>query len=243
MKRNIVIAAVTAAALIGGGTATALAVADDGEGTARQSADAERAGTDVRDDDQDDDGSDDGSDDTDRVAAAKVTAAEAVAAALKHSPGTAVSADLDDQDGADGADGDGAVAWEVDVLAGGDTWHSVRIDPASGKVLGSHTEREDDTAQVRAVLKGASVTAADAAKAAADKGTVTSVDLDEDGTSKGWDVETRTSGTAERDWNVDLRSGKVTADTSDTADTAGDDTGQAVGRDQDDDNDDDNNND
>ncbi|MDL5203856.1 PepSY domain-containing protein [Streptomyces sp. ALI-76-A] len=248
MKRNIVIAAVTAAALAGGGTATALAVTDDGEGTARQTADAARTGTDARDDDRDDDGSDDAGEDTredrnddaDRVAAAKVTAADAIAAALKHSPGTAVSAELDDEDGQDDQDddrngraadgGDAAVVWEVGVLAGDDTWHSVRIDPASGKVLGSHTGSEDDTAQVRAALKGASVTAADAARAAAGKGTVTSVDLDEDGASRSWDVETRTSGEAEEDWNVGLRTGKVTADTAD------DDSGQDAGRDQDDDN-------
>jgi uncharacterized membrane protein YkoI len=140
-----------------------------------------------------------------------VTAADAVSAALRHTPGTAVSADLDDDD-------DGSVAWEVDVLGKNDAWHSFRIDPANGKVLGSHTEREDDTAQVRAALKGSSVTAAEAAKAAAGKGTVTSVDLDEDGTSKGWDVETRISGKAEQDWKVDLRTGKVTADRADDHD-------------------------
>lgn len=201
MKRNIVIAAVTAAALIGGGTATALAVADEDERTVRQSADVADTGT----DDQDTD--------TAQTESAKVTAAEAIAAALDHTSGTVVSAELDDRD--DDGDDDGPAAWEVDVLAGGDTWHNVRIDPVSGEVLGSHTEHEDDTAEVRAALKGASVTAAEAADAVTGKGTVTSVDLDEDGTTRGWDVETRGSGTTERDWNVDLRSGKATADTAD----------------------------
>ena len=57
--------------------------------------------------------------------------------------------------------------------------------------------------------------AAQAAKAAAGKGTVTSVDLNEDGTSgpaKGWDVETQSSGKGEQAWNVGLQSAKVTAD-------------------------------
>ncbi|MEV2215953.1 PepSY domain-containing protein [Streptomyces sp. NPDC050997] len=208
MKRNIVIAAVTAAALIGGGTASALAVSGDGdgEGTARQAADVRTSGDDARDDDAD--GTDD---DFARAVSAKVTAADAIASALRQSPGTAVSAELDDQDG----DDKGPAAWEVDVLAADNAWHSVRIDPADGKVLGSHSEREDDTGQVRAALKASSVTAAEAAKAAAGKGTVTSVDLDEDGTAKGWDVETRNSGKAEQEWNVDLRSGKVTADHAD----------------------------
>ncbi|PAZ09828.1 peptidase propeptide and YpeB domain protein [Streptomyces sp. SA15] len=223
MKRNIVIAAVTAAALVGGGTATALAVTGDGEGSVRQAVDVRGTGDDARADDgarDDDSGRDD---DAGKAASVEVTAADAIASALRHDPGTAVSAELDDEDdGADGADA-GSVVWKVDVLGGGDTWHSVRVDPGTGKVLGSHTEREDDTAEVRGALKGTSVTAAEAAKAVTGKGTVTSVDLDEDGTSKGWEVETHASGEAEQDWRVDLNSGKVTADRADRADRADDD--------------------
>ena len=176
MKRNIVIAVVAAAALIGGGTATALAVTGGG-GDAPQG-----TSTDVT---------------------ADVTAADAIASALRHTPGTAVSAELDDDRG--------AVAWEVDVLAGDGTWHSVRVDTGSAEVLGSHTEREDDTAEVRAALKGASTSAAEAAEAAGAKGTVTSVDLDDDA----WEVETSAPGKAEQDWRVYLRTGAVTADRTD----------------------------
>ncbi|MFJ1971778.1 PepSY domain-containing protein [Streptomyces sp. NPDC087903] len=210
MKRNIVIAVVACAALVGGGTATALAVTGDGEasgsGQVRQ--------TDARD--ADDDGGrddDDGraDDEAARVASADVTAGDAIASALRHASGTVVSAELDDEEGS-GA----AVVWEVDVLAGDNTWKSVRIDAANGRVLGSTAEREDDTPQVRAALKGAPVTAAKAAEAVHGKGTVTAVELDEDGTSKAWEVETRGSaGQPEQDWRVDLRTGKVTADRSD----------------------------
>ncbi|MFE0819726.1 PepSY domain-containing protein [Streptomyces sp. NPDC058794] len=235
MKRNIVIAVVTAAALIGCGTATALATAgDDDPGTARQSDvrdrddDAKGAADDDADDrgdsrdrDQDDDGDDD-RDDAARASSAKVTAAEAVAAALKEAPGTAVSAELDDEDGDDG-DGRERAVWEVDVLGGDGTWHSVRIDPGSGKVLGSETDDEDDTDEVRAALKGASVDAAEAAEAAAGRGTVTSVELDEDGYhgdgKAAWEVETASSGKGEQDWRVDLRTGKVTADRSHHSDS------------------------
>ncbi|MFH8241829.1 PepSY domain-containing protein [Streptomyces sp. G6] len=239
MKRNIVIAAVTAAALIGGGTATALATAgDDDPGTTRQSDvrdrddDAKGAadddaddGDDSRDRDHDDDRDDD-RDDAARASSAKVTAAEAVAAALKEAPGTAVSAELDDEDG-DDDDGDRddreRAVWEVDVLGGDGTWHSVRIDPGSGKVLGSETDDEDDTDEVRAALKGASVDAAEAAKAAAGRGTVTSVELDEDGYygdgEAAWEVETTSSGKGEQDWRVDLSTGKVTADRSHHSDS------------------------
>ncbi|MEV5232438.1 PepSY domain-containing protein [Streptomyces pseudogriseolus] len=204
MKRNIVIAVVTAAALVGGGTATALAVSgdDDDASTSVTRTDDDR---DDRDDDRsDDDGDDRSDDDGDRAAApGDVTAADAIAAALKHTPGTAVSAELDD------------AAWEVDVLGKGDTWHSVRIDPDTGKVLGSSEDDEDDAAEVRAALKGASVTAEEAAKAAAAKGTVVSVDLDDDGDDRGWQAETRASGGDERDWDVALTTASVTADRDD----------------------------
>ncbi|MEV8594891.1 PepSY domain-containing protein [Streptomyces sp. NPDC052012] len=221
MKRNIVIAVVTAAALVGGGTATALAVSgdDDAPTTTRaaetRGSDSDDDGADQDDrDDRDDRGDDDHRDDRDdrdeaRVAASgDVTAAEAIAAALKHTPGTVVSADLDDDE-----DDGGKAAWEVDVLGKGDTWHSVRIDPGSGKVLSAHEDDEDDAAEVRAALKGASVSAEEAAKAAAAKGTVTSVDLDDDD-EKGWEVETASAG----DWKVDLTDAKVTSDRDDSDD-------------------------
>ncbi|MET9389500.1 PepSY domain-containing protein [Streptomyces sp. NPDC006624] len=204
MKRNIVIAAVAAAALIGGGTATALATTGDDDGPARQAADTRQTGDGTRDDREDDDAA--------RAASSDVTAPEAIASALKHTPGTAVSAELDDED-----DGD-KVVWTVDVLSGDDTWHSVSVDPSSGKVLGAHTDDEDDTAQVRAALKGSSVTAEEAAKAAAGKGVVTSVDLDDDSGDTSWEAETHRSGGAEQDWTIDLKTGKVTADRSDDQD-------------------------
>ncbi|MFE7936952.1 PepSY domain-containing protein [Streptomyces griseoincarnatus] len=201
MKRNIVIAVVTAAALVGGGTATALAVAgDDDDTTSVTRTDDDR---DDRGEDRSDDRDGDDDDGAVRAAAGGVTAAEAITAALKHTPGTAVSAELDDG------------SWEVDVLAEGDTWHTVRIAPDSGKVLGAQKDDEDDAAEVRAALKGASVTAEDAAKAAAAKGTVVSVDLDDDGDDRGWEAETRASGGDERDWSVGLTSASVTADRDD----------------------------
>ncbi|MEU0286146.1 PepSY domain-containing protein [Streptomyces sp. NPDC006147] len=193
MKRNIVIAVVTAAALVGGGTATALAVAGD---------DDDSASVTRTDDDRDDRSGED--DDAGRAAVpGDVTAAEAVAAALKHTPGTAVSAELDDG------------SWEIAVLGKGDTWHSVRIAPDTGKVLGAQKDDEDDAAEVRAALKNASVTAEQAAEAAESKGRVVSVDLDDDGDDRGWDTETRASGGDEREWKVDLKSAAVTADRDD----------------------------
>jgi uncharacterized membrane protein YkoI len=213
MKRNIVIAAVTAAALIGGGTATALATTGDDQGSARQAANT-KLSDDGNRDDQDD--RDDRDDDAAKVSSSDVTAPEAIASALKHTSGTVVSAELDDEDDSD------KLVWKVDVLSGDNTWHSVSVDPSNGKVLGAQTDDEDDTAQVRAALKGSSVTAEEAAKAAAGKGVVTSVGLDEDGKDKSWEAETRKSGGAEQDWKIDLKSGKVTADRDDQNDDADD---------------------
>jgi uncharacterized membrane protein YkoI len=219
MKRKIVIAAL-AAALAGGGTATALATTgDDGRST------APRADVSVPDDggvrDEADDRDDD-REDAARAASAKVTAAEAVAAALADTPGTAVSAELDDEDDdGDRDDGNGGdrrerAAWEVDVLSGDGTWHGVRVDAVTGKVLGSERDDdEDDTAEVRAALQGTSVDAAAAARAAAGHGTVTSVELDEDGHHgdgrPAWEVETHALGKGGQEWRVDAKTGKVTA--------------------------------
>ncbi|MGX1914386.1 PepSY domain-containing protein [Streptomyces phaeochromogenes] len=240
MKRNIVIATIAAAALIGGGTATAIAVSGDEEAPAKKSnvqvsnddtgRDDDANVNDTDDNDADDkaedkadaaedkaakDTGEDAEDKAENAADAKVAqvdAADAIRAALKNTAGTAVSADLDDE-------GTKHV-WDVDILTNGGTWHSVQVDPANGKVVGSHVDRDDDgddaaeTAQIRAALKGGSVTAAEAAEAAAAKGTVTSVDLDEESTDKAWEVDTTAANGTGSDWRVDPDSGKVTADRS-----------------------------
>ncbi|MBA2944609.1 PepSY domain-containing protein [Streptomyces himalayensis] len=208
MKRTIVIAG-AAAALIAGGTVTAFAITGDDE------APAARSSVQINDDERDD-ASEDAADDGTEAKAARVSAVEAIAAALAHTPGTAVSADLEDEDR--------ALVWDVDVLTKGNEWRSVQVDPGTAKVLGSHVEHEDDddAARVRAALNGASVSAAEAAEALAGRGVVTSVDVDDDGTARGWEVETVASG-GERDWNVDLRSGAVTADRPQADDDSDDD--------------------
>ena len=234
MKRNIVIATITAVALIGGGTATAIAVSgddeapakktvsvsnddndrddvndvnDDSDDTAQDSADDKAEDRAARDTDQD---ADDKAENAAEAKAGQVTAADAIATALKSKAGTAVSADLDDE----GTN----LVWDVDVLTAGDKWFSVQVDPSTGKVLGTHADRDDDgddaaeTAQIRAALKGSSVTAAEAAEAAADKGTVTSVDLDEESADQAWEVDTTAADGTGSDWRVNPDSGKLTAD-------------------------------
>lgn len=226
MKRNVVIATISAVALIGGGTATAIAVTADDEAFTKKTVSVSNDDNDRGDANNTDDKAQDGADDqaardkdedaedkAENAADAKagqITAADAIKAALKHTKGTAVSADLDDEGTAH--------VWDVDVLTKGGAWHSIQIDPAKGKVLGSHTEKDEDgddaaeTAQIRAALKGSSVTAAEAAEAAAAKGTVTSVGLDEESKDQAWEVDTTAADGTGSDWRVNPNSGKVTAD-------------------------------
>ncbi|MFC8364647.1 PepSY domain-containing protein [Streptomyces griseorubiginosus] len=204
MKRNIVIATLTAAALAAGGTVAAFAAGDD-EATATQ----RQAGTDARAAaDRDDESAGDDSADDDRTAAPRgsVTAADAIAAALKHTPGTALAADFED---------DGAGTWEVTVVRGDGSEYDVRIAPGSGKVLGAQRDADDDhdrddRAELAAV-KGASTDAREAALAAAAKGTVTEVGLEEDNGAVAWSAETVKDGT-HGEWRVALDSGRVTQD-------------------------------
>ncbi|WP_326664228.1 PepSY domain-containing protein [Streptomyces canus] len=214
MKRNIVIATLTAAALATGGTVAAYAAGDDETtATQRQTNTSAQAAAD-RDDADDDDRDDDATEDRTAVRGADVTAAEAIAAALKHTPGTAVSADLDD---------DGADAWKVSVVKGDGTAYDVRIAPDSGKVLGAQRDTDDDhdgddRAELAAV-KGAKTDAREAALAAAHKGTVTEVGIDDDNGTVAWSAET-VKGDSHGEWNVSLDSGKVTQDRDDDGDDA-----------------------
>ncbi|MET7736461.1 PepSY domain-containing protein [Streptomyces sp. NPDC005402] len=206
MKRNIVIATLTAAALATGGTVAAFAAGDD-DATATQSQTNTSAQSAA-------DRDDDASEDRTAVRSGSVTAAEAIAAALKHTPGTALSADLDD---------DGADTWEVTVVKGDGTEYDVRIAPDSGKVLGAQRDSDDDNdADDRAELaaaKGADTDAREAALAAAAKGTVTEVGLDDDNGAVAWSVDTVKDG-KQGEWKVALDSGKVTQDRDDDGDDA-----------------------
>ncbi|MFF3499252.1 PepSY domain-containing protein [Streptomyces sp. NPDC003247] len=227
MKRKLVIAAVTATAVIGAGTAVAFADDDAGTGARAEvrgtGAEVSGTGTEVRgtgaeagdaqvrtSDSRSREGTAKADDGT-----ARLTAAQAVAAALEARPGTALSVELDD-DGTGSGSGPG---WEVDVLGEGTTSYTVRVDPSDGRILGTETDRDDDAdaddTGERRLLKGAGVTAAQAAEAAAARGVVTSVDLDDDGTGS-WEVETTDSAGREHDWTVGLKNAEVTADRHDT---------------------------
>lgn len=200
-RRTTVISAIAVVALVGGGAATAVAVSS---GSSSPGSSTQSSQSSVR---VEDDGVSDAQENINEAKGAQVGAEDAIAAALKHTPGVAAGADLDSDDG--------RLVWEVDVIGSGTTWHHVEVDPGTGKVLGAHVDRDDDgdAARVSAALKGASTSASDAARAAASKGKVTSVDADDDGASgRVWEVETTSANGAEHDWHVDFGSGAVTVD-------------------------------
>ncbi|MFC9231474.1 PepSY domain-containing protein [Streptomyces decoyicus] len=221
MKRHLVIATAAAAALIAGGTVTAAAVssnagsanaasggqlpaqtaAHDAGSQASGTAQVQDGGSSIRMQDDDANGQD-----LREANAAKVTAPDAAAAALKAVPGTVTALDLD-------ADRPGLV-WDADVLGKDGKWHEITLDAGNARVLNQHVDHEDDDdhAREQAAAKNAKTDAAAAARTAASHGKVTSVELDDDhGTKAAWEVETITKDGKEHKFLVDTQSGKLSA--------------------------------
>lgn len=225
MKRNVTIAAITAAVLIGGTTAATVAFADDGDrrgGTsAQQPAGADR-------DDRDDDRSyaDAEAPRTDGGAkSTRITLDQAVAAALKSVPGTVTEAELDDDDD----DNDRAV-WELDVRGSDKKWHDVTVDAGNGKVLKTRDDDNDD--RDRHAPRSSAVTLNEAVDAALKTapGSVTSIDLDDDddddngrGNVLRWDIDITGKDGKQHELRVDAKTGKVTVDRDDDGDDDRDD--------------------
>ncbi|MEU9121898.1 PepSY domain-containing protein [Streptomyces sp. NPDC048506] len=202
MKRHLVIATAAAAALIAGTAVTAVAVGGDAPQGGRAGVQPRAAG----DHDRGDRGQVRDTEDAREAAAARVTAPEAAAAALKAVPGTVTGLDLDrDRPG---------LVWDADVLGKDGARHEVTLDARTGRVLDRHTDRgdDDDHARERAALSSARTDAAGAARKAAAHGTVTSVELDGDHRARAvWEVETVTRDGREHALLVDPQSGALTA--------------------------------
>ncbi|MEU5542205.1 PepSY domain-containing protein [Streptomyces sioyaensis] len=213
MKRHLIIATAAAAALIAGGTVTAVAAnSDSASGSAQSSAQQTARHTEASTAQVQDGRSSipmaddaDGQGDLREAKAAKVTAPDAAAAALKAVPGTVTALDLD-------ADRPGLV-WDAEVLGKDGKQHELTLDAGTARVLNQHLDRgdDDDRAQQRAA-QNAPTTAADAARTAAPHGTVTSVELDDDhGAKAAWEVETVTKDGKQHTFLVDPQSGKLSA--------------------------------
>lgn len=164
---------------------------------------------------QDDDAN--GQEEIREASAAKVSAPDAAAAALKAVPGTVTGLDLD-------ADRPGLV-WDADVLGKDGKWHEITLDAGNARVLNQHVDHdEDDAAQERAAAENARTDVSAAARAAASHGTVTSVELDDDhGTKAVWEAETVTKDGKEHKLLVDPQSGKLSTVPAHDADDDNDD--------------------
>ncbi|MFB4421898.1 PepSY domain-containing protein [Streptomyces sp. QL37] len=206
MKRNIAIATLTAAVLVGGGLATTAAFADsDSGGKDDRTATADRTAG--------------GAGERRTTAAGGTTVQEAADAALKAVPGTVTEAELDDDDDSD------RTVWELDVYGSDKVWHDVTVDDRNSKVLSDREDDGDD--RDRHAPRSAAVSLDAAVKAAlgAQPGTVTSVDLDDndddDDGRRGaprWDVDVTGKDGKRHELHVDAKSGKVTVDQDDDND-------------------------
>ncbi|MFE4372488.1 PepSY domain-containing protein [Streptomyces sp. NPDC056835] len=251
MKRNLAIAAITMAALIGGGTYTAVAMGgDDGRGTgtatlptpvAKLGTVSDDSGNDILDDSQDDGkdvGKDVGKDDRapvqPRPAAGSgtgLTASEAAAAALKEYPGAVTSVERDD---------DGDRHWEIDLFGKDNRRYELRVDAATGTVRVDRdddgNDGDDDHGDDRAASRAASVDVqrATAAALASVPGTVTAAEIDDD--NGGWEIDVRGEDGRTHELHVHAKTGEVTVDSDDDSQ---DDRGGDDGRDDRDDHDDD----
>ncbi|MER7037641.1 PepSY domain-containing protein [Streptomyces microflavus] len=245
MKRNVTIAAITAAVLISGTAAATVAFADDdSEGRTGTTAQQPTPGAE-RSDDRDDD-RDDRSDDakeTTRTAGGKdsrITLDQAVAAALKSAPGTVTEAGLDDDD--DDDDHNGRTVWELDVYGSDKTWHDVTVDATTGKVLKTR-EDDDNDDRDRNAPRSSTVSLNQAAEAALKTapGSITSIDLDDDdddgrrGNVLRWDVDIAGKDGRHHELHVDAKTGKVTVDRDDDGDDRDDADDRNDDRDGDDD--------
>ncbi|MEU8870859.1 PepSY domain-containing protein [Streptomyces javensis] len=180
MKRNIVIASVTAAALVTGGTAVAVAGTQSSSPAARSASPADRAASPA-------------------AASTGASLTQAAGAALKAVPGTLDSIDRDHgrwEADVLGKDGE----WhEVTLDANG---------KVTGQRVDRDDDSDPEDAAEAKALRHASVSAVGAARKSASRGTVTSVEFDGDRTPV-WEVET-VKNHKEHDLIVDPRSGKVT---------------------------------
>lgn len=190
MKRKFVIAAVTAAVLVGGTAATAVAFADD-DSHDRETRSSVKSGDTARTD-----------------------VAQAVAAAVRAVPGTVTEAELDDEDGGLVWEldvyGSDKVWHDVTVDAGN--------GKVLGKHT-SDDDGDDDRDRYAPRSAPVSLNAAVDAALKAQSGTVTSVDLDDNDDRSGkalhWEVDVRGKDGKKHELNVDAKSGKVTVDRSD----------------------------
>lgn len=230
MKRKVIIATVAAAALVGGGAATAFGAVGNDSGAQPQSKSQPHSNVRTVDHDDDHDRDDRGEDRRDdrdddgrehdtaagkraeraaETGSADVSLSEAIKAVHKAVPGDITELDLDTDRN--------RLVWEADVLGKDNKWHDVEIDATTGKLTKNRVDahKDDDRSVPRTVKLDA---AAAGKKAAAEtKGSVTSLGLERNGQ---WEADTVDKKGDEHELNLDAASGKITHHETEKADSA-----------------------
>lgn len=212
MKRNVIIASLAAAGVVGGAVIAGSAIADDQDDRPRPLNAGSSA--DLSADDQPAKGKDDDSDESGHKGSSTswVSAEQAVERALKEAPGVAYGLELEDDDR----------AWEVDILTRDGENRQIDIARKGGDVLENvlENDRDDDDdddrregERLKSALNGASVNLADAARIANEKvpGTIEEIELNDRG--KAWKVEFEDVDGRDDDdleLRIDVNSGKAT---------------------------------
>lgn len=218
MKRNVIIAVATAAAVVGGGTLTGIALGSSEDGTEEISAPASVPGAQPGGAPQGGDGTGDG-----HPAATDGSAPErAAATALAEVPGVVTGVEREDDDGENG--------WDVGVWGEDGRFHWVAVSEDGERVLGSGVaadddaddrdddwdddwddDRDDDRDALAALLTGDGVSAAAAIALAQDytSASLRELELDDDATH--WEAELRGEDGAEYELHVDVATGEITS--------------------------------
>lgn len=238
MKRNVIIASLAAAGVVGGAAIAGTAFADD-SGDTQRPLNAGSSAELVSEDRDDADDRSGGTDDNGQSGKGSgdgtswVSAEQAVKRALQEAPGLAYGLELEDDD----------KVWQVDVLTKDGERRQVDIARNGGDVVDNDRDDDDDdnrrsNERLETALKQAKVSLSDAAKIANERipGTIEEIDLEKRGSV--WKVEFDDVDGRDDDDDLELRvnvaSGKVTVHDDDGDDDRDDDQD-----DRDDDQDDD----
>ncbi|MFJ3526375.1 PepSY domain-containing protein [Streptomyces sp. NPDC090132] len=157
-------------------------------------------------------------DDTDASASASASASTSASASMSASPTGASSSPSGSSASPSASPTATGPEWVAAVVAKDGTEHTVRIDAVTGKVLQSVEDPDQDTQEKSRTaerIAKATQTPQEAAKAATDKakGTVTSLDLDEnDKNVLVWSVDVVAKDYKETTVDIDAASGSVTGE-------------------------------
>ncbi|MCE7080938.1 PepSY domain-containing protein [Streptomyces sp. ST2-7A] len=230
MKRNMIVAAVAATAVIGGGAVAGAALTGGNERSSHaDELNASITGGDggtpsnsrpLDDSDERDDSPDDASDGDDTSGSGTGRSggsADASASggwsgvaekvertALAAAPGYVVDIERDDDDDDDGRH------WEVDVAGDDGRWHELEISLDGTEVLKhERDDDDDDVREKRRLLSNASVLAGDATRIAEEHSGASVRELELEKDEKAWDLELKDTNGVEWELKVHVDSGEV----------------------------------